>query len=314
VKVDLGGVNLHSSIISQLHDFISLLEGSHRANPFHKFEHSCLVLMSIQKMFERLEESFMKSKEEQTTKSPLSPLKLVDPLSLLAIAYAALVQNIDHPGHATHVLPASSPPSEECSIVTNSGTALHQRTKKTRADETAWSLLMQPQFADLRNAMFATEKESVLFRKIVEKAVSASNMFDIYAAPTKMKIDKLDDDKLSSSDLIEYIMRVSVFCHTMQPWSICEKWSALLFQEMYASYEKGLTSNPNDDWDQRECLVFDNVIFPLAQASRIDPACVDRARNALGNKMKWTNEGKVVVKSFAVRGTGAGGTSIDNSS
>lgn len=73
---------------------------------------------------------------------------------------------------------------------------------------------MQPQFEALYKAMFATEEELILFRKIVKKATSAFSRVEIWDESMKIKIPEAKDGKLLAPELVEYIMQVSQ-CHNV---------------------------------------------------------------------------------------------------
>jgi 3'5'-cyclic nucleotide phosphodiesterase/Adenylate and Guanylate cyclase catalytic domain len=276
-SADLATVNLPCEIIAQLRDFITLVAKHHCLNPFHNFEHTCLSLMTIQRMFERVEESILNLRQ--------SPLSCVDPVSMLAILFVVLVRHTDHPGF-----------SEISAYSDHSNASMGSRTKNQNVNEIVCHVLMQPQFELLRNAMFANETESKLFKKVVNKAITVSDIFDIYARPSQ--ITALRGPQFNSSLIVEYIMRVSTLSHTMQPWSTCSKWSGRLCQEMQSAYEAGLLAcSQKMDWDVKECEVYEHVVIPLLHAG-VEPSCIERIENVQANKFKWINEGKVTVEGF----------------
>jgi 3'5'-cyclic nucleotide phosphodiesterase len=100
--------------------------------------------------------------------------------------------------------------------------------------------------------------------------------------------------------LLEYIMQVSNVIHTMQRWTIYQKWSQRLFCELYEAYRSGQSDdNPADGWYLGELCFFDEYVLPLAKNLNVndafDASCHEFVSNAIENRNEWEKKGKELV-------------------
>ena len=66
--------------------------------------------------------------------------------------------------------------------------------------------------------------------------------------------------------VLEHVIQASDVCHTMQHWTVYQKWNRCLFEEMYTAYKYGMTDkDPSESWYEGEMWFFDNYVIPLAQ-------------------------------------------------
>lgn len=52
--VDPDSVHLDDEIVAQLRDYVHVIAGTYRDNPFHNYEHACHVQMSMMKLLQRV--------------------------------------------------------------------------------------------------------------------------------------------------------------------------------------------------------------------------------------------------------------------
>jgi hypothetical protein len=63
---------------------------------------------------------------------------------------------------------------------------------------------------------------------------------------------------LQKTVLLEYIVQASDIVHTMQHFSIYQKWNHKLFEEEYDAFRAGrLDQDPSEDWYENELHFFD---------------------------------------------------------
>jgi hypothetical protein len=83
---------------------VTTIANAYLDNPFHNFEHACHVTMSVEKFISRIVTPDLDEKELKSTKDIASILHNythginLDPLTLLAIVFSALIHDTDHRG------------------------------------------------------------------------------------------------------------------------------------------------------------------------------------------------------------------------
>jgi hypothetical protein len=145
-----------------------------------------------------------------------------DPLTLLACAFSALIQSVDHPGVSNSVL------------VEENGCLAKKFNNKSITEQNsidvAWNLFMADTYIDLRAAMFASPTEQDHFRQIVNHCVLATDMLDPNLkdirhrqwkcafgsnVPTCRSMGREMDNR-KAAIVIGLLMQTSNVAHTMQ--------------------------------------------------------------------------------------------------
>jgi hypothetical protein len=128
-------VELDPLVMKQLHDYVSdIASRYHPSNPFHNFEHACHVTMSVHKLMKRVVTDGSDGRASNTKMQPTYGILTSDPLTLLAIVFAALIHDVDHQGISNVQLSKESPELAE-----------HYRNKsiaEQNSFDIAWDLLM----------------------------------------------------------------------------------------------------------------------------------------------------------------------------
>ena len=122
--------------------------------------------------------------------------------------------------------------------------------------DVSWTLLMAPQFDELRACMFFNKTEMMRFRQVLVNVVLATDIFDkelnelrksrwnkAFSATTTTTTSSSsngacssDGNNLKATIVIEHIIQASDVSHTMQHWHIYRKWNERLFREMSVAY------------------------------------------------------------------------------
>jgi 3'5'-cyclic nucleotide phosphodiesterase len=296
--------------MGQLYDLIGAIAELYRDNPFHNFDHASHVTMAAKKLLDRIVESEKEKKEVGTSLvvHDSSAIITSDPLTQFAIVFAALIHDVDHQGvsnaqliqeeHPTAIMYAGKSVAEQNSV------------------EVAWRLLMQPEFADLRNCICATEREHLQFRQVLINVVLATDLFDRDLKAMRESRwalsfgDKLHDHgkglvrvdaNRRATIIIELIIQASDVSHTMQHFTVYQKWNNCLLTELYDAYASGRTDkDPTLGWYEGELWFFDNYIIPLAQKLRecgvFGVSCDEFLDYAMDNRLEWETKGREIVR------------------
>ena len=110
--------------------------------------------------------------------------------------------------------------------------------------------------------------------------------------------DALD---LKATIVLEHVIQASDVCHTMQHWTVYQKWNRCLFEEMYKSFKAGRTDkDPSLNWYQRELWFFDNYVIPLAKKLKeyqvFGASGHEFQGYAYEYRLEWENRGEDIVK------------------
>jgi 3'5'-cyclic nucleotide phosphodiesterase len=303
--------NLSAAVITQLRALISSIARLYRENPFHSFEHCSHVVMSTRKMLNRIADHEKGIKHKNRTKDSCTSGITSNPLYQFAIVFAALIHDLDHSGVSNAQLVEENHPL----ALLYSGKSVAEQN----SINVAWKLLMEPQFADLRNCIYTTEAELALFRQIVVNAVMATDLFDkdlkvmresrwIRSFPGHLDDSKSSLTSLSDTDsgrckaaiIIDLIIQASDVSHTMQHFTVYKKWNMKLLTEMYTAYQNGrMSKDPLEGWYEGELWFFDNYIIPLAQKLRecqvFGVSCDEFLDYAKDNRAEWEMKGREIV-------------------
>jgi nitrate reductase cytochrome c-type subunit len=103
---------------------------------------------------------------------------------------------------------------------------------------------MQDTFADLQNALFASDGDLRRFRQLVVNAVMATDIFDKDIkerrearwekafSENSVTEKSTEISNRRATIVLEYIIQTADVSHCMQHWKIYQKWNQCLFEEV----------------------------------------------------------------------------------
>jgi len=235
-----------------------------------------------------------------------------DPITQFAVAFSALIHDVDHPG-----VPNTSLVNE------NTETARLYKYKSVAEQnsvDVAWDILGRSCYSDLRSCMYATEDEFRRFRQLVVNAVMATDVVDkelglarkkrwekAFSEPTPMESGSTDDSATHANRkatiVIEHLMQASDVSHTMQHWHVYLRWNERFFRECYKSYQDGrVKEDPAGGWYEGELGFFDYYVIPLAKKLKeckvFGVASDEYLQYAEANRREWEVKGKGLVDQY----------------
>ena len=318
---------LDGKVKSELHDFVAQLARYHsNDNPFHNFDHATHVAMSVRKLLARilkpLHQQERNKKASQSVTSKAAKFDKIlrstyvltsDPLIQFAVYFSALVHDAKHPGVSNGTL---SNEKHEMAIRFN-----HKSCAEQNSVVVVWDLFLSDKYDALRDAMFGGDTDRLLrFRQIVVNSVLATDIFDrelkdvrerrwtkafpdddmsALTMASSQEMDNMEGD-LRATIVIEYIIQASDVVHTMQHWTVYQKWNKRLFHEMMSAYKAGRADkDPSEGWYGGELWFFDNYIIPLAKKLKecgvFGVSCDEVLDYARDNRLEWEQKGKGIV-------------------
>lgn len=164
-----------TAVHMQVREYVAKIASWYQKVPYHTFEHATHVLLSANKLL------FLLITASEEIDDPIKRRSYGLTTNFghhLALIFAALVHDVDHGGVSNQVL------IDECdplSILYNDQSVLEQRSLAV-----AFTVLMEPQFEELRHVMFPTQKSFMEFRKIVIDLVLTTDI----ASGERMQIVK----------------------------------------------------------------------------------------------------------------------------
>ena len=249
----------------QLRVFVATIASLYkRDNPFHNFEHATHVCMSATKLIRRIvsHDHFDSAaivdkceKKKRLEEHHISTLGISsDPLAQFAIIFSALIHDVEHPGVANVTL-----------IDEESQLAMKYKNKSVAEQNSvvvAWGILMQEQFAELRNCIFSTSEERWRFRQLVVNSVMATDIMDrdlqtlrknrwakAFSPEEALPTNTDESMNRKATIVIEHIIQASDVAHTMQHWHVYTRWNERLFNEMYIAFLHGRSEkDPSKGW------------------------------------------------------------------
>lgn len=236
---------LPKTVVEQLHRYVCCLEEMHHnLNPFHNFEHTSHVCMSVLKLLSRLE-----NLAQDNTASDAAKTLVADPISLLATAMAALIHAVDYNlNERIHL-----------------SQAFHNRAVP---QQNALSLALtlwhdDESFAELRSVVHATPEEYQRFWQVVTHGVLATDLYDealhhwrdgrwkkaqkllLLADNAEQHPDQPNPrTNLHATLLVESLLQASYVSHSMQHWQVFQKWNERLYLEKQISSRSDAGSRP----------------------------------------------------------------------
>jgi len=300
--IDPESTELPEQVVQQLHHLIATIARSYRGNAFHNFSHASHVTMCTKKLLQRI----------TTMNKTLSQHEIyvhsfgiaTDPMAHFTVCFAAIIHDIDHPG----VSNAQLIKEDTCMAARYQQKSVAEQNSL----DIAWNLLMEPTYDELRAFLFATPDELNRFRQLLVNFVMATDIFD---PDLKSLRDQRWQDAFSESArsedanalkrkatiVLEHAIQASDVSHTMQHWTIYQKWNRCLFEEMYVAYKAGRSDkDPTVGWYQGELWFFDNYVIPLAKKLKecqvFGASSHEFLDNAYDNRLEWENKGQAIVE------------------
>ena len=300
--VDPDTIELPEVVVTQLRGFVSTIAQLYRPNAFHNFAHACHVTMSTKKLLQRI----------TTLSNTLSQQEVYfhsfglasDPLTEVAMIFSALIHDVDHPGVSNGQL-----------VLEQDDMAVRFKDKSVAEQnsiEVAWALLMSENYSDLCDFLFSSRAESNQFRQLVVNGVMATDIFDpdlkamrdkrwLLAFSESAQSDDPDALNRKATIVLEHLIQASDVSHTMQHWTIYQKWNTNLFNEMYGAYKEGrVKKDPCEGWYEGELWFFDNYVIPLVRKLRdcqvFGAYCQEMLDCAYENRLEWENKGRAITE------------------
>jgi hypothetical protein len=221
----------------------------------------------------------------------------------LAIAFLALIHDVDHPGVSNLALVQKASPLVACY-----GTRC---VTQQNSFDVAWKLFMKDDFKDLRAVIYRTQSELDHFRDLVVNMTMATDIMDNALGDDidqqwrevfelNHQENTMESMNYKAKFILQHIIRASSVAHCFQHWEIYRKWNEKLFAEMYQAYSKGWEHvNPTTFWYEAELRVFDDIIIPLGkkleECNVFGMSSVLHVSCAISNRSSWYECGKQVV-------------------
>lgn len=317
--VDPESIELGATVMAQLKRYVTIIASMYRNNPFHNFEHASHVTMSVNKLLQRVVTPEIRIRRRSLrllnaggNEQLASDLHhytygiTSDPLTQLAVVFAALIHDVDHWGISNRQLAKEGAPMAK----KYKGKSVAEQNSV----DLAWDLLMdEEQFGDLLKTLFRNNKEYKRFRQVVVNVVMATDIFDRELGELRLSrwAKAFDAEKVPGEDpnhgnrkatiVIEHIMQASDVAHAMQHWHVYQRWNRRLFDELYTAYKAGrMEKDPSTFWVEGETKFFDGYIIPLAKKLKdcgvfgvASDECLAYATN---NRKEWEAKGHQIVQ------------------
>jgi 3'5'-cyclic nucleotide phosphodiesterase len=204
----------------------------------------------------------------------------------------------------------------------------NQSVAEQNSVDVAWSLLMEPDYYELRKAIYTTEAEMRRFRQLVVNSVMATDIVDrdLKALRNARWAKAFSDDAtvLEGGDaaagdetevsctnrkatiVIEHVIQAADVSHTMQHWHVYRKWNERFFEECYKAYVEGRAeTDPSIGWYKGELGFYDFYIIPLAKKLKdcgVFGVSSDECLNyAVRIRGEWEEKGESIVSEMIER-------------
>jgi hypothetical protein len=165
-----------------------------------------------------------------------------NPLTQFALVFCALIHDVDHAGVSNFQLVKEDAPIAKL--------YKHRSVAEQNSIDISWDLLMDPNYAELRKAIYRNEAELGHFRQLVVNIVLATDIFDKHMKDIREKrwdkaflydyqyqheegewgtqsnerpapeLKTRDGDHLKATIVMEHLVQASDVAHTMQHWDI----------------------------------------------------------------------------------------------
>jgi len=250
-------LDMGDAVKSQIKEFVTEVSSMHSDLPFHNFDKTTHIALSLNTMLNRAQKSYNSTVKEDFFAS--------DPLAEFACLFAILIHNIDHPGVSNRQLVSEN--DEKVTIY--HGRCIIEQHAFNRGME----LLMSAKYNKLRSMIASTTDEWNRFRQVVVNCVLATEPLD--ADFHDERCDQWEScfgSNTSSAQnnrratiFMEYVVQAAVFGSFMQHQHVFNKWFERLVLEVHQAFQVGRTQKSADyDWYEHQVFMFDNYVLPLA--------------------------------------------------
>jgi hypothetical protein len=168
-------------VITQVHNYVKRILKGYKDVDYHSFEHAYHVILSTNKLMDMMVSSVTPSGKKISKPATTFGLRS-DPLSLLALVFAALVHDVEHQGIPNRQLATEN---DRLAILYND-----QSIAENWSLYVAFSELLQDDFSELRTLLFdqatAGSEKYKAFRKTVVNLVLQTDI----ASPDRTQISK----------------------------------------------------------------------------------------------------------------------------
>jgi 3'5'-cyclic nucleotide phosphodiesterase len=296
-KRDPASIQLHHKVVEQLEDYVTVIAKLYRDNPFHNFEHASTVLSAVNKVV-----SLAVAPDE----IDYTDIRFIttDPWTHFALAYSALIHDVDHSG-----VPNAQLIKEKAHVAV---AYKNKSVAEQNSLELSWNLLMEPCYRELREALFINSSELMHFRSLVVTATLATDIADKELAAMRkdraadalavLDAEPTSDDVASrkATFVLETLIQVADVSHLMMPFPFYKKWNYKLLRETHGAFVDGRAEkDPLESWYNGEFGFFDFYIIPLAK--KLDKIGIDSTpylNNAINNRKQWEEVGEELVEGF----------------
>ena len=312
----------------QLRDFVICIASTYGDLPFHNFERASHAALSANKLINRLLTVLDDGLHKTSTSSYAYESDLhfstfgisSDPLTQLAVVFAALVHDVGHTGVSNSQLV-----NEKAEIAIKYD---NKSVAEKHSLEIALRILDQPNFTDLQEAIHATTEEKTRFRQLLINAVMATDIVDMelqmlrkerwslafahdqiqpsQSANLSFIASDAEDVNRKATVVVEHIIQASDIAYTMQHWHVFCKWNQRLFEELYSVFLAGRSAHdPSEGWFERQLSFFDNYVIPLARNLKdcgvFGSSSDEYLTYALENRREWEMKGESVSREMLLR-------------
>jgi class 3 adenylate cyclase len=302
-EIDAFGFDLSPAVEAQLHTYVLMISAMYRDHDFHNFEHASHVMLSTTKLMTRIAAPNLDTSAESTGSVIAS-----DPLLMFAVAFAALIHDVDHAG-----VPNTRLVKEDVKL---SKKYRFKSVAEKHSIRLAWDRLMDAEFRELRSCLCPTQLELKRFRNYVVNAVMATDLADKELNDKRNERwskcfddwpeDPSEDDvQRKSTIIIEYLIQSGDVAHTTQPFEAFKKWNNRLFNERFTAFDcSRADEDPSETWYEEELKFFDFFVIPLAQklgscgVPGLMLESLELLNYAQDNRQKWVLEGSDMVKTW----------------
>eukprot|EP00934_Nitzschia_sp_Nitz4_P002947 Nitzschia sp. Nitz4//scaffold18_size181773//144983//147205//NITZ4_001936-RA/size181773-processed-gene-0.66-mRNA-1//-1//CDS//3329540074//2937//frame0 len=306
--VDPAEVEIPKAVVTQLYTYVRDMAALYNNNDFHNFEHATHVAMSVTKLLSRVVTPTSDSNDVVEDMHEYTFGITSDPLAQFAVAFAALIHDVDHSG-----VPNSTLVREQTA---DARRYKNQSVAEQNSVDVAWQFLALNSYAELRACIYSNEEEFHRFRQLVVNAVMATDIADKELGAARKarwvkafegdEPDKIVDANRKATIVIEHLIQASDVAHTMQHWHVYIKWNERFFHECYAAYKAGRAEkDPSIDWYTSELGFFDFYVIPLAKKLKdcqvFGVASDEYLNYAEANRKEWEMKGKDLVARYVSR-------------
>lgn len=310
--MDSSNVVLPDDVVAELREYVQCIaELYNSSNPFHNFDHANHVVLSVNKLLNRINSPDFEGGDEDLYARTFGITS--EPLTWFAVIISALIHDVDHSGVSNAQLLKEKSPL--AFLYQNKSVA------EQNSFDIGWDLLMEEGYKNLRRTIYTTTGEFKRFRQLTVNSVIATDVFDKDLKRDRQERwdkafqDEIDPEMMDEFDLqksinlkasivIEHLLQASDVAHTMQHWHIYRKWNERLFMEMYKAYQEGrMEKDPTEFWYQGEIGFFDHYVIPLAQKLKVcgvfGVSSAEYLNYAEQNRLEWEKRGERIVTELA---------------